>query len=191
MKFVKGLFSPQVWLTTIIVSLSVFGSNLTVEAAETVILKYSILRESISVAELSKFAETGELSSSLKAYLKTANKEPAQLRQVLTEQIDIDAVLLSKILNTFAGEFLLDQVSEVIHTPSRRSSRQALRSALVTSALPDNNIRLIEVLENYPTSEVHVEGDRLVDAYRQMDKVLGKIPKLPFSLLRDLIGKSL
>nr|WP_239005482.1 alpha/beta hydrolase [Gloeothece citriformis] len=149
-------------------------------AAETIILKYSVLEAPISVPELSTFVNTGELSPSLKAYLKLANRNPDELRQALTQRVNVDGVVLSQVLNSFAGEFLLDQLSEVVHTPSQRSSRQALRSALVTSALSDNDVRLIEVLENYPTSEVHVEGDRLADVYRQIDTVVGRLPKLPF-----------
>lgn len=168
------------WLTISILSLSVFGLIPEGKAAETAILKYGIFSESISVSELSNFAATGELSRSLKAHLKTANKNPEQLRQVLTAQVSVEAVLLSQILNTFLGEILLDRVSEIIHTPSHRASREALRSSLITSALPDNNILLIEVLENYPTSEVHLEGDRLVEAYQLIDQVLGKIPQLPW-----------
>ena len=40
-----------------------------VKAAEKVILKYRFLRESVSVPELTTFAETGELSSSLDSIL--------------------------------------------------------------------------------------------------------------------------
>lgn len=162
----------------VITSLWIYLSEVSAEAAEQVILKYSILRESISVAELRNFADTGELSSSLKAYLTIANKKPEDLRQALTRKVEVDPVLLSKILNSFVGEILLDQVSEVIQTPSRKASRQSLRGALVTSALPDGNIRLIEVLENYPTSEVHVEGDRLAEIYRQLKGVLGNLPRI-------------
>ncbi len=165
-------------LATTLVSLTAIPSY----AADSVLLKYSIFRETISVPELTTFAETGELSSSLKGYLNKVNKNPEDLRKVLTDKIAIDGVMLSKILNSIAGEWLLDQVSEVIHTPSNRASRQALRSALVTSALPDNQIQLIEVLENYPTSEVHVEGDRLVETYQLVSTLLEKIPKLPFFL---------
>lgn len=168
----------KITLLKIICFLSVIAPN--AEAAETVILKYKILRESISVPELKTLAQTGELSPSLKVYLLLAKKKPEELRDALTKPVTVDGVVLSKVLNSFPGEFLLDQVSEVIHTPSDRSSRQALRSALVNSALADNKIRLIEVLENYPTSEVHVEGDRLADAYRSIDNVVGRLPKLPF-----------
>lgn len=185
MSFFKVVFPrpllnhSRLWLGYLMVSLFMLMAS-AAEAAETIILKFNILEAPISVPELSTFVKTGELSSSLEAYLKLANKNPEELRQALTNRVDVDGVVLSKVLNSFAGEFLLDEVSEVIHTPSERSSRQALRSALVTSALRDDNVRLIEVLENYPTSEVHVEGDRLVEVYRQIDNVVGRLPKLPF-----------
>jgi hypothetical protein len=154
-------------------------SAVPVQAAEQVILKYSILRESVSVSELGALAETGEVSSSLESYLKLAQKKPEDLQKILSQKVEVNPVLLSQLLNSSPGEFLLDRVSEVIHTPSERANRQALRGALVSSALPDGNIRLIEVLENYPTAEVHVEGDRLAEIYGQFKKLLGSLPRLP------------
>lgn len=151
---------------------------LSTEAADSVVLKYSVLRETISVAELSTFANTGELSPSLKAYLEMANKQPEDLQKALTQKVEVDPIVLSEVLNSFPGELLLDQAGGVIHTPSGRASRESLRGALVTSALPDKNIRLIEVLENYPTSEVQVEGDRLVELYEKIDGVIGSLPNI-------------
>ena len=169
--FLNGVSS---WLAVAAVLLSGIPS----EAAESVVLKYGFLRESISVPELSTFAKTGELSSSLGAYLKMANQEPDDLKQVLTEKVEVDPILLSKVLNSFVGEMLLDFVSNVIQTPSGRASRQSLRGALVSSALPDGNIALIEVLENYPTSELHVEGDRLAEIYNSLNSVIGSLPDI-------------
>lgn len=137
-------------------------------AAERVMLKYRILRQSVSVPELTQLAETGQPSPALKAYLKLAQQEPQRLRQPLVQPIHVNRRLLDRVLNSPPGEVLLDQVGQVIHTPSNRANRQALRSALVLSATPDNEITLIEVLQNYPTSEIEVEGDRLEDTYRQL-----------------------
>jgi hypothetical protein len=55
-------------------------------AAEKVILRYGIFQESISVAELSSFAETGDPSPTLAAYMKLANKEPEEIRNALTKE---------------------------------------------------------------------------------------------------------
>lgn len=137
-------------------------------AAERVILKYRILRQSVSVPELTQLAETGQASPTLQAYLKLAQQDPQRLRQPLIQPIHVNRLLLDRVLNSSPGEVLLDQVGQVIHTPSNRANRQALRSALVQSATPDNRITLIEVLQNYPTAEIEVEGDRLEDAYRQL-----------------------
>jgi hypothetical protein len=157
---------------------AVLSSAKAAEAAQTVVLKYSIFRESISVAQLSKFIKTGELSPSLRAYLNMANQKPEKLRQVLAKEVDVNPTLLSQALNSLPGEILLDFVSEVIQTPSGRASRQSLRGALVTSALADGNVSLMEVLENYPTSEIHVEGDRLVEIYNSLNKVVGQLPEI-------------
>ena len=150
------------------------------QAAEKVVLKYSVLRESVSVAELSTLADTGEASSSLKSYLKLANKKPEELRALLNNNVDVDPVFLSKVLNSFAGNLVLDPVGEVIQTPSKRASRESLRGALVTSALSDKNIRVIEIFENYPTSEIHVDGDRLAEIYQDIEGFVSKVPRLPF-----------
>ena len=167
-------------LSLILSILGTICANFPVRAADQVILKYSILRESVSVPELSNLAKTGEVSPSLKAYLKLANKQPDDLRRILNQNVDVDPVFLSKILNSFAGDFVLNEVGQIIHTPSKRANRESLRGALVTSALSDRNIRVIEILENYPTSELHVDGDRLADVYQQIEGVVGQIPRLPF-----------
>ena len=109
-----------------------------------------------------------------------ANKEPDDLERVLTKEVKINGILLSRILNTTPGELILDQMSEVIHTPSQRASRQSLRSALVQSALPDGNITLLELLQNYPTEEVIVEGERVVEVLGKIEKLTRLIPNLSF-----------
>jgi thioredoxin reductase len=73
---------------------------------------------------------------------------------------------------------MLDQVSDVVHTPTNRANRESLRGALVSSALPDGQITLIETLENYPTPEVHVEGERLVEVAQKFRDLFGRLPNL-------------
>lgn len=64
--------------------LGVFYGSPRADAADTVVLKYRFLRETVSVSELTTFAETGELSSSLRSYLRMAGKQPEELRRTLT-----------------------------------------------------------------------------------------------------------
>lgn len=167
-------------LSSILAVLGTIALTVPTTAAERVILKYSILRESVSVGELATLANTGEASPTLKAYLGMVNKKPEELQRVLAYQVSIDPVFLSKILNSFPGEFMLEQIGTAIHTPSQKADKQALRGAIVTSAMSDGKLSLIEVLQNYPTEEIHVEGDRLVELYTQLKGMMDGFSRLEF-----------
>ncbi|MES1021950.1 alpha/beta hydrolase [Gloeocapsa sp. BRSZ] len=159
-------------------------------AAERVVLRYRIFRQSLSVAELAQFAETGELSRSLRSNLARAGQDPATVRRYLTEPVKVNPVFLDRLLNSPVGNALLDEISQVIYTPSRRADRQALRAALVLSAR-DGQVSLIEVLQNYPTREVQVDGDRLEIAYRQLRRLSGNIQDIlnRGARVRDLLNR--
>lgn len=159
---------------------SILLSSTSAVAAEQVVLKYRIFRQSISVKELTTFAETGELSSSLRLKLALAGQDPKAFRQYLTESVSVNPVFLDRVLNSRIGNFLLDEVSQAVHTPSGKADRQALRSALVLSASGDSKITLLETIQKYPTQEVQVEGDRLESAYLQLRRLEGR--------LQDLLG---
>jgi hypothetical protein len=140
-------------------------------AAERVVLKYKIIQQSVSVAELSTFAETGQMSPDLETYMKLSNQDPKKVRHALADEVTVNAIVLDRGLNNPVGNILLDQVGLVIRTPSGEANRQALRSAIVLSASQDNKLSLIETIENYPTRDVYVEGDRLVEVYQQLSKL--------------------
>ena len=153
-------------------------SSSSVFAADQVVLKYRIFRESLSVKELSSFAETGELSTSLRVNFALARQDPKAIRRYLTQPVKVNFLFLDRVLNSPVGNVVLDEVSQVIHAPSRRADRQALRAALVLSARRDNEITLIEIIQNYPTPEVEVEGERLVSALRQISRLGGTLEDL-------------
>jgi hypothetical protein len=140
-------------------------------AAERVILKYSIFRQSVSVDELTTLAETGETSRSLQRYLRLAGKQPEEVRQTLTQEAEVNVILVDRALNNPVGDRVLDEIGGAIYPPSGEANREAMRSALVLSASDDNRISLIEVIQNYPTEEVVVDGDRLVATYNQIQSI--------------------
>ena len=146
-------------------------------AAERVVLKYGWFQRSVAVSDLSTLAETGEASSELRSYLRLAGQSPARLRRDLNRDVDVNPVTLDRLLNTPLGDAALDQITPAIHTESGTADRQALRAALVLAASEDENISIIEVLEEYPTSEVYLDGDRIVDAYRQIANIQQKIER--------------
>lgn len=162
----------------LIVTASILLSSTTAIAAERVVLKYRIFRQSISVNELTTLAETGELSRSLRIKLALARQDPKLFRQYLTQPVKVNPVLLDRLLNNRIGNVLLDEISQAIHTPSGQADRQALRSALIISASGDRQITLVEILQNYPSADVEVEGDRLENTYRQLRRLGGSLQDL-------------
>ncbi|MDJ0707872.1 MAG: alpha/beta hydrolase [Leptolyngbyaceae cyanobacterium MO_188.B28] len=130
--------------------------------AEDVVFAFGLIRRSFSIAELTTFAETGNVPKSWRYYLEMTNLDPEDLRATLTSEIELDLISLDEILNSLPGEYALFQLGRIIHTPSRKANIQALRSALILSAAADNNVTLLEFLQNYPAQQLIVEGEDLI-----------------------------
>ncbi len=157
-------------------------------AAQKVVLKYSAIRMTLPLSELEVFAETGKMSPALEMLLSKANKDPEAVRRYLTRPVKVSQRFLDQTLNSKVGEVILDEVGQVIRTPSGKANREALREALVLSATNDNEITLLETMKNYPTPEVYVEGDRLVEAYGKLvalSQQLGGVSER----LQDILNK--
>ncbi|MEG5000645.1 alpha/beta hydrolase [Microcoleus sp. B4-D4] len=157
-------------------------------AAEKVVLKYSVIRMTLPVSELEVFAGTGKMSPGLEMLLSQAKQDPEAVRRNLTRPVKVNQRFLDGTLHSKVGEIILDEVGQVIRTPSGNANREALRSALVLSATNDNEITLLEAMRNYPAAEVYVEGDRLVEAYGKLvalSEQLGGVSER----LQDILNK--
>lgn len=141
-------------------------------AADTILLRYQGFGRAVPLVDLATLAQTGEAPDSVGGLLDMANENPATLQDVLTRNLSVNPNVLDKTLNSAPGEWALDQLGGVIHSPSGNANRQALRSAIVLAAAEDSQISLLEVLEQYPTPQVVLEGDRIADAYTQLAGLL-------------------
>lgn len=155
-------------------SVGAIGSAAPVVAAEKLVFTFGILGDSVTVKELEVFAETGKVPTMLRPYLKLTKTNPEVVRNFLTQEATISYRTLDKTLNTLPGEFLLFQVGKIIHTPERVANIQALRSALVMSALKDNKVSLLKFLQQYPLQEVTVDGVALLRAARKVGPYIKK-----------------
>ncbi|MBD2089418.1 alpha/beta hydrolase [Microcoleus sp. FACHB-1515] len=156
-------------LTSVLLTVAglVFTST-AAQAADQVVLKYGVLERSIAVSDLEAFAETGELARPLQRYIRISGEQPERIRQTLTREFTISPRLLDRLLNNPIGEAALDQLSQAIYPPSGSADPAALRSALVLSASDDDRISILEVVRNYPTPQVYIDGERVVQAYNQL-----------------------
>lgn len=158
------------------------------QAAETVVLRYGIFRGSIPVTDLTEFAETGEPSRQLRRYLRLADQQPEEFRQILTRTIATDSRNFDRLIDSPAGDALLNELSDYLYN-TQQNDQEALKTALQTSA-EDNQISFLEVLQNYPTEAVHINVRRAIATYERFAAVQQRVDQVMDSgvgdLLRDL-----
>lgn len=157
-------------------------------ASEKVIFKYGGATQSVSLEELQTFAKTGEISPGLDFLLKFGNQNPVRIRWILTQQFPANTQLIYNLLNTAPGEYVLSQTSNVVTSKSERANVKALRGALVAAASDDNLISLIELLEEYPTKEVYVDGKILAKAQQNLANFINETNryiKIPLSFFAE------
>jgi hypothetical protein len=130
--------------------------------AQELVFTLGPLSPSFAIADLETLASTGEVPQSLRFYLSLADVDPEVLRSILNREVEVNGRSLDRLLNSLLGEYALYQLGQVMHTPSRQANIQALRSALVMSTLDDNQMTLLEVLQNYPTPQIYVDGLNLL-----------------------------
>ncbi|MBM0740585.1 alpha/beta hydrolase [Phormidium sp. CLA17] len=140
------------------------------EAADKVVVRYGIFRQSLSVEELTTFAEKGEMSRKVERYLDMAKSDPAEIRQVLTKPIDINYGTVNTALNNPLGNRMLDELGRMIQTPDNEGNRDALRTAVSQSAAKDNKVSILEIIQNYPSDEIHLDAKRIIKTYNTLAK---------------------
>ncbi len=152
-------------------------------ASETIVIRYGVFGESISVSQLAEFARTGQVSPTLRGYFRLFRQKPNAVRRTLNREVNVDLLTLDRFLNSPTGERVLNQLGEAIQTPVGEANRQALRAAIVLSA-KDNRVSLIEVLQNYPTRQLYIDGRAVGRTYRQVARATKQIQSLPRTPMR-------
>jgi len=137
------------------------------------VFTFGPFRPSITVGELATFAETGQLSRGWRNYLSLAGVRQEDVRHALTSPVSVDLLTLDNLLNTMPGEFLLYEVGQVVQTPQGSASIEAMRAAIILSAANDNTLTMLELLQNYPTSQIQVNGTRLARLGKQLGSRAG------------------
>ena len=103
-----------------------FWVNTSVQAADTVVIRYGPLEESASLEELKKSTETGKLPDSLGSYTKRMTEEQRRfLVEGLKIRIPINVITLDRLINTQIGTTILSDISTAI-TRRDQAGLQAL-----------------------------------------------------------------
>ncbi len=161
-------------------------------AAEEIIFTHGVASQSVAIEDLEKFAATGEMSSSLEFLFDFSQQNPQVARYILNQQLPAETILIANLLNSTPGEFLLGETSQIVHSRSKRANVQALRGSIVQSASDDNRVSLLEILQNYPTQQVYVDGRLLSRTVRNVNTLINNSDKyndlkVPIRYLKELM----
>lgn len=185
---VKTNVCQRTWrmvIASFTVGMTIFLCPKQASCSERIIFTYGGFTQSVSLAELQDFADTGEVSSSLESLLDRSNQNPFLMRWILRQEFPANTKIVSDLLNTPPGEYVLSQTGNVVGSKAERANVTALRGALVRSASDNNLVSLMELLDNYPTNEVYVNGKILAQMRGNLSQFVeetSRYIKIPFNL---------
>jgi predicted dienelactone hydrolase len=144
----------RLWLCPITIG-TVLLISLPVQSAETIHFRYGLLGRTLHLRSLEEFAKTGKPNSELQSFfdfLKVDSQKQQEFRQILTEPMQVNPVLLSQFFYTGIGAGFLRQFGSYIRTEANNNGFYALRSAIVLAAGSPEGLSLLNVLRQYPTN---------------------------------------
>ncbi len=109
----------------------------------------------LQVESLEIFATDGTVNANLNDFLKITQpneQQKAKFRQALIKPIDIDPVLLSRLLNTDEGDRLLSLLGETIEIQGGINGKTVLRGSIVQAASEPEGFTVLNFLQTLPTN---------------------------------------
>ncbi|WJI25510.1 alpha/beta hydrolase [Thermosynechococcus sp. B1] len=146
---------------SVVAGLSIFlaGSRgLSATAAERIIFRYGPLERSLPIADLERFATTGQASPELASYLRLLPPvHQQQLRLALQERLRLSPVAVAQLLYSPLGQELMVQAGRILETQSRQENALALRSALILAATDPKGLTALSVMRHYPSRSIRFD----------------------------------
>ncbi|HEY9660173.1 MAG TPA: alpha/beta hydrolase, partial [Allocoleopsis sp.] len=141
-----------------------------VHASGTVLLQSRDLTASIPLVDLQSFVSGQETSPALQQFLQDTDQNPAEVKQWLTTEITPP-----QLTPVISPDFVLLQINKVVGDPLGRESLDPLKTAFQRTLKTDNSFSILEILENYPKSQVRLELSRLGQVYNDVNLLVTRI----------------
>jgi predicted dienelactone hydrolase len=144
-----------------------------VQAAERVYATYGFIEITLPVSDLEVYAQSGNLSPTLKTYSKFL--KPAQLqdlKEALKKRIELSPDVISQFLYTPTGEKMLERASTLVKAKSQGSSMQALRSAMILASTDPQGLTVLSLLRNYPDSGIQLDVAQGIEVFQAIRRLV-------------------
>ncbi len=156
------LFSGIVTLLLTLVS----NQSLSVSAAESLTLKVGPIKRTVAVNDLEKFAQSGELSSSLRFYRLLLTP---QFRQVLNRKLKIDPTVVDKFVDELLQSQDGNRLIEHLRLALPQTEVRQLQAALSASLQQADGLSAISFLRAYPAQNITINATAAVTIALQLN----------------------
>lgn len=163
--------------------------NLSAKATDTVILRFEGSQVTVPITNIRTFVATGEAQTpEFQGFAQKHPKAREILQKTLNKEITFSGKLKERLSKSSVGEFLLTQVDQLM--TSGGTGVQSLRVAFQESLKDNNQVSILELLENYPGSQVTLDVAALERGYDRVQAFIERVEPALEALqatLQDLI----
>lgn len=152
-------------------------------AAERVTIRLGPFEQEIAIADLERFAETGELPLHLQLYTPVLN---SQVREVLNRRLQLDPNIGDKVIDDVlrspTGKQLIDSL--LVAIPN--SNIEQIQAAVSLAARQANGLSLVSLLRAYPEENITLDASSVVAVALQFNPSYWQSQALGPLLAREL-----
>lgn len=142
------------------------------QAAERLFLFLGPLQLSVSLESLEQFAEDGTIEKDLSLYLRRVDEETREeFRNALLQPVEVNALALSRVLNTPIGEMVLAQLGNVVTLPSGGNGQYALRAAITEASFDEEGLTVLNLLQSFPT-DIRINPSWIFSIAESLERVV-------------------
>ncbi|MBI4780399.1 MAG: alpha/beta hydrolase [Oscillatoriophycideae cyanobacterium NC_groundwater_1537_Pr4_S-0.65um_50_18] len=154
------------WLSALCIALSIGFAPAPAQAAEQLLVRLGPLQQSVAIADLERFAKTGDVPSSLSLYTPLLT---AEVRQLLDSSLQLEPnvgdKLVEDLLHSSAGERFLNTLQAAMP----KTTTVELKSALAQAALRPEGMSLLGVLRSFPSKTLLIDATSAIALVSQMN----------------------
>jgi predicted dienelactone hydrolase len=141
--------------------------------ADRIQISLGILSESVTIDSLTRYANTGEITTDLRDFIRFANRRQRQdFRRSLTSKADLSVIAVSQFLYSPQGEALLRRLGGVLQSESGLSGFSGLRAALILAAADPDGLTLLNVIQKFPTDAIRIDIERGLQMAQELSRLV-------------------
>ncbi|MEM9509334.1 MAG: alpha/beta hydrolase [Cyanobacteria bacterium P01_E01_bin.35] len=140
-------------------------------AAENLRFNYGLLSFSLPIDALEQYAKEGQINRKLDFYTKRLDERTViQLGRVLRRRINIDPILLYRLMRSPMGEEIIQNLGEVATNHIGHNGFYAIRGSVTNAAIEnrDRGVSLIDVLRRFPGKNISIDVGKLVELRKEL-----------------------